>query len=89
MGYKLITIIAICVLLISGYFTFLYKPQSESECNLGALYLKPSELTYASKIADKINGVVVIPELNQLIANSNILDCDNFDYTDYIKGDKK
>ena len=52
---------------------------------LDVVYLTHDELKYASEISNKINGVVVIPEDNQLIARTEILECPNFDYSDYIK----
>ena len=85
---KLLIAIVICIFLVSGYFIFsnyLNKPQ-EIDCNsLGVVYLKPSELSYASILADRINGVVVIPELNQVVGRTEVLDCPNFDYSKYVK----
>ena len=49
------------------------------------MYLKPDELKYASKIIERNpNIIVVIPELNQLNADTDVLNCPNFDYKDYI-----
>ena len=64
----------------------LYNPPEKIDCNsYGAIYLKASELDQASRIADNQNVVVVIPELNQLIARTEILECSSFEYQRYIK----
>ena len=67
--------IAFCILSVlllgSVYFVFVDNFQDKIKpinCNqMGAIYLKPLERVQAQDIADHINGVVVIPELNQLI----------------------
>ncbi len=94
---KLLTIVM--VLLFIGSFCFIVwnnmnqyeRMYHKFNCDeFGLVYLKPSELSQAEKIANKINGVVVIPELNQLIGRTEVLDCSNFDYRDYINlGEEK
>lgn len=57
------------------------------DCNkpFNVFYLKPSEKTTASEILNnQDNAIVVIPEENYLIAKTEILMCDSFDYSDYI-----
>lgn len=62
-----------------------HKSLEPIDCDsFGVIYLKPSELKYASGLANKINGVIVIPELNQVIGRTEILSCPNFDYSNYI-----
>ena len=53
---------------------------------LEVVYITKAELSHASEIADKINGVVVIPEENQLIARNEVLTCPSFIYKNYILG---
>ncbi|HPJ87316.1 MAG TPA: hypothetical protein PLU55_04330 [Candidatus Pacearchaeota archaeon] len=82
---NLLIVLTIAVILIGGYFVFFNEQQIEIDCNtFGVIYLKPSESHLASGLANKINGIVVIPEENSLIARSEILDCPNFDYSEYI-----
>ena len=48
-------------------------------------YLKPSELGQASKILDSNeNAIVVIPETNDVHANTKILKCPGIKFEDYI-----
>lgn len=75
-----LAVIAICFSLIVNTH---YDKKIDCD-NIQVVYLKPSEIQHASEIANKINGVVVIPELNQLVSNTEILHCENFDYTNYI-----
>jgi hypothetical protein len=51
---------------------------------LDVIYMKANEISLASDTANKINGIVVIPELNRIIARSEITKCKNFDYSKYI-----
>jgi hypothetical protein len=51
---------------------------------IDVIFLKHSELGSASDIANHINGVVVIPEDNQIIGRSEVLLCPNFDASKYI-----
>ena len=82
---NLLIALTIAVILIGGYFVFMNEQQSKIDCNtFGVIYLKPSEREYASEFADRINGIIVIPETNELIARTEILDCPNFDYSEYI-----
>jgi len=82
---NLLIALTIAVIIIGGYFVFFNEQPSEIDCNtFGVIYLKPSEREYASGLANKVNGIVVIPETNELIARTEILDCPNFDYSDYI-----
>ena len=63
-----------------------YNSQKEIDCDsLSPIYLKANELSLASQIADDLSVVVVIPELNQIIARTEILECSSFDYNRYIK----
>ena len=57
------------------------------DCNkpIDVIFLKPSEIGQASDIANHINGVVVIPEENQIIGRSEVLLCPNFDVSKYIE----
>jgi hypothetical protein len=89
MGMKLLTIISICmVLLIGGIFAYNHIVQKENKIDCSkpfdVIYLKPSEIKYASNLANKINGVIVIPELNQIIARTEILSCKEFDVDNYL-----
>lgn len=91
---KILTLIAICmIILISGVFAYNHIVQKENKIDCSkpfdVLYLKPSEIKYASNLANRINGVVVIPELNQIIARTEILSCEEFDSDDYIKFEDK
>ena len=74
------------VLLVSAGL-LLYDFPEKIDCDsYGAIYLLPSELSSASEIADRLSVVVVIPELNQIIARTEILECSSFDYARYIGG---
>lgn len=91
---KILTLIAICmVLLIGSVFAYnhFYIKDNKIDCSkpLDVLYLKASELSHASELANKINGIVVIPELNQIIARTDVLDCESFDANDYINLEDK
>ena len=82
-------IVLTLVLLVSGVFAFNLENSDVTpiDCKtFGVVYLKPSELDYASPIANKINGIVVIPELNQIIARTEIASCPIFNYSKYIGG---
>lgn len=73
------------VLLIFAFYILIDNKNKPIDCDtFTPFYLKASELQYASKIADKENVIVVIPELNQIIGRTEILNCPNFDYEDYI-----
>lgn len=68
-----------------------YNKIVKIDCNkpFDVIYLKPSEIDSASALANRINGVVVIPEINQVIARTDILECDNFDVSKYINMELK
>lgn len=83
---KILLVGIIISIFLVGTFLITYNFPQKIDCDsYGAIYLKPSELDQASKIADKENVVVVIPELNQLIARTEILGCPSFDYTRYVE----
>ena len=88
MKNKIVLIVVLCAFLVSCTFLILQDTKSKIQpinCDsLGVVYLKPSELSEASGIADKINGVVVIPELNQVIGRTEVLECPNFEASRYI-----
>ena len=80
-------IIGMVVLLVGGIGLIFYNPSEKIDCDsYGAIYLKASELDKASEIADNKNVIVVIPELNQVIGRTEILNCPSFDYDRYIEG---
>ncbi len=63
----------------------LYDFPEKIDCNsYGAIFLKPSESTQSSKIADSLSVVVVVPEENKIIARTEILECLSFEYQRYI-----
>ena len=87
MKTKYFLVIGIFILLIGGLGIIFYNPPEKIDCNsYGAIYLKASELNKASEIADNKNVIVVIPELNQIIARTEILNCPSFDYDRYVEG---
>ncbi len=78
--------IGIFVLLLGGVGFISHKQNKIIDCNsLSPIYLKPSELSSASKIANDLNVVVVVPEINQLSARTDVLDCPNFNYKNYVR----
>jgi len=87
--YKLLTIlILIGIIIVSvSYFNSLKPKPIDCSKPLDVVYLSPSELKYASEIANKINGVVVIPGMNQVLARTEILNCASFDYSNYLSLD--
>lgn len=82
--------IATTILFITGFILILgiicvIQQENKIDCNsLSPIYLKASELKYASQIADEVNGFVIIPETNQIIARTEVLNCPNFNYEDYV-----
>jgi len=87
MKTKYILMLGIMVLLVGGLGLIFYNPSEKIDCDsYGAIYLKASELDKASEIADNKNVIVVIPELNQVIGRTEILNCPSFDYARYIEG---
>ena len=84
MKIKYLIVIGIFVLLI-GVGLILYDFPKRINCDsYGAIYLKASELDKASQIADNQNVIVVIPELNQIIGRTELLECDSFEYSRYV-----
>jgi len=85
-------LIIVAVILLIGVTTALFFYNSYQhriipiDCNkpFDVIYLKPSEISMASEIANHINGLVVIPEENQIIARSELLLCENFNALDYL-----
>lgn len=73
------------ILLIFGLgFLITNKPQKVN-CNepFEVVFIKPSEISESHNLLDYFD-IVVIPELNQLNARTEILKCPNFDYSKYI-----
>lgn len=61
---------------------------SKVDCSkpFNVIYLKPSEMSLASTIINKEpNSIIVFPELNQLNAKTEVLNCASFDASKYIK----
>jgi hypothetical protein len=74
---KYLYILIIGILLILSIVIYTQR-ESKINCNeFSVIYLTHDELKYASSIANKLNGVVVIPEDKQMIARTDILECDN------------
>lgn len=75
------------IILASLYFTLVYKDNS-IDCSkpVDIIFLKPSEVSQASEVADNINGVVIIPYEtgNRIVARTEILNCPNFNYSYYL-----
>ncbi len=87
MKIKYFLVMGMVVLLVGSMGLIFYNPSEKIDCNsFGAIYLKHSELSSASEIADNLNVIVVIPEEDQIIARTSILDCENFNYKDFIRG---
>lgn len=83
LGIFIIPVLAIITFTISLTIDYIYG--NKLDCNnIQEVYLKASEIKYASEIADKTKGVVIIPEMNQIVANTEILECKDFDYSNYI-----
>lgn len=84
-----IIIITLTILLVALTFSFIQYnlEQKKINCNnLGVIYLKQSELQKGIEIRNKNpNTITVFPELNKVVANSKVLECPNFDYSEYIK----
>ena len=77
----------IIILLFGGLFlsSNQIKKESYPDCSeFGVIYLTEAEVSLASDIARDFNGIVVIPELNQMIGDSEYLKCNNFDYRRFI-----
>ena len=85
---KEIFISCLLVLIIVVTLSFNYYPNSNIDCDkpFNVVYFKQSERSHISEFLHRNpNGVAVIPELNQMNANTIILECENFNYGDYIK----
>lgn len=72
------------IALILACATFLIIQEVEAtkpiDCKepFGVLLLKSSELSQASDVANRINGVVYIPEQNKIIARTEVFECENW-----------
>ena len=85
-----ITIFLICILIVGvGMGVYYNMPEkkvveleNENICNhLGFLYLKPSEKHIRPTDPSIIR---IFPEENLVVANTQITQCENFHYNDYI-----
>ena len=82
---KIILVVCISILIIGLLILVVIPFPEKIDCDsLGVIYLTPSELSSASAIADRFNVVVVLPELDQIIARTEVLECENFNYNKYI-----
>ena len=73
------------MLILSGLF-FLEHPIKKDQCSeFGVIYLNENQESMASKIADDINGIVVIPATNKVYGRTDYLKCNNFNMWDYIQ----
>ena len=73
-----ILVIILSILITLSVIVFTNLNKNEINCNeFGVLYLTEKELPYASELANKINGVVYIPELKQIIGRTEYLECNN------------
>jgi hypothetical protein len=78
--------------LILACATFLIMQNIEATNNIDCskpidvIFLKPSEVSQASEVANNINGVVIIPYEtgNRIIGRSEVLNCPNFNYNHYL-----
>jgi hypothetical protein len=78
--------------LILACATFLIMQNIEATNNIDCskpidvIFLKPSEVSQASEVANNINGVVIIPYEtgNRIIGRSEVLDCPNFNSDYYL-----
>jgi len=94
---KLMGIIIIGILLIAILVFFLFfddkiikKENKIEEINcktITPVYFKASEKQLAGEMSRNKNIIAVIPEENYLIARTEVLDCPNFEYSNYIKGE--
>jgi hypothetical protein len=77
----------IIVIALMGFFMFVFPnlPQKLDCSNLNVIYFKPSETLDAHNfISSSPNNVAVFPEVNKVIAGTEVLKCPNFHYADYI-----
>lgn len=79
-------LIILLIFSIVGAILFLNIESNKTDCSkpFNVVYLKPSEMQYASEIVNKKNRVVVFPELNQVNARTEILECPSFDINNYL-----
>lgn len=84
--YKIVTILVLFGIVIVGVSYYHQTKITPIDCNkpFDTIFLKPSEQDQASDIANHINGMVIIPEQNKLIARSDLLLCPNFQASDYV-----
>lgn len=89
---KLVSVIVVGIILVAVTSHFVFRELndvSEVEpinCDtLVPVYFKPSELQIAAKMKSTRNIIAVIPENNTLLARTEVLECPNFNYRDYIE----
>lgn len=91
LNYLLISIMVLVGLFGVFFVTIeLLNFNEEINCNapFDVVYFKPSEIAHIPEFLDKHpSGIAVIPEYNQVNANTEILNCPSFHYGDYIEGD--
>lgn len=78
------------ILMVVGILTITFifhfgEDESNIDCSkpFDVIFLKSSEIASASELA-RGNVIVVIPEENQLVAETGVLDCPTFHYGDYL-----
>lgn len=81
----------LAILLVLSVFSFVPLTKSKTlDCSKGAdvYYLKPSEFSSIQPILkSNPNAVVIIPETNELRANTELITkCPEIDLTKYIRG---
>jgi len=79
---SLIALVGTMIILNSNSIMLSTKTDCSKPFNV--VYLKPSEMKYASEIVDKQNMIVVFPELNQVNAKTDILKCPSFNINNYL-----
>jgi len=85
----MITLLVIGILAVFIGVSINKKTLTDCSKPFEVIYLKPSELSNADGILKGgMNRVVVIPELNQLNANSEALQCESFDYNSFLNSHK-
>jgi len=96
MKTKTILINGLAALIVRGA-TFLINPihliqenpePSKLDCSNppDIFFLKQSEKSYTQDILKNPNAIVVIPELNRVLANTELLECPDIDFSKYIGG---
>ena len=73
-----------CLVIISK----IESPTQELDCSSppNVFYLTPSEKGNIQIILEDPNAVVVIPEENYFLANTELLECEGIDLTKYLDG---